>query len=376
MSPVPLNAVAALLAGTPVQLDEREVRRLIDSAVVLVTGAAGSIGSELCRQIARFGAHTVVGFDIAESALFYLDREMKATFRDVAFVPAVGSVQNRARLDEVFRAHEPSVVYHAAAYKHVPMMEAHVVEAVENNVFGTLHAAQAAAANGAAVFAMISSDKAVHPVSVMGATKRAAEMLLCSLRGGTTRLAPVRFGNVLGSSGSVVPLFNEQIAAGGPVTVTDPRMERYFMTAAESAQLVLQASAMAEGGEIFILDMGAPVKIVDLARDLIRLAGHVPDREIGIEFIGIRPGEKLREELRGAEEKPRETGHPRIQAVCGPPDGGAILRQLDALACLCRRRDEGAIVELLQRIVPDYRPVRSSGKTRESSASLPQTLLT
>lgn len=370
MSGVSLRTIEDLLAGTPVDLDERELRDRFDGNVVLITGSAGSIGSELCRQIAHFGPRAIVGFEIAESALFHLDREMKAKFPRVPFIPALGSVQNSARLREVFLAHQPSIVFHAAAYKHVPMMEEHVVEAVENNVFGTWETARAAAECGAADFVMISSDKAVHPASVMGATKRVAELIVSALQDGTTRFMSVRFGNVLGSSGSVVPLFQEQIAAGGPVTVTHPDMERYFMTVTEATQLVLQATSMGTGGEIFVLDMGEPVRIVDLARNLIRLAGIQPDREIRIEITGVRPGEKLREELSTAAENPQPTRHFRIARFTIPQSCDLLTRPLDALRKSCQRRDVAGIVETLQRIVPDYQPGSLVHAVEERAASV------
>jgi FlaA1/EpsC-like NDP-sugar epimerase len=262
-----------------------------------VTGAAGSIGSELCRQIARFGPAGSVGFEIAESPLFELDREMRGAFPGTPFYAEIGSVQNRARVEEVVRQYSPSVIYHAAAYKHVPLMEAHIFEAVENNVFGTYNVAAVAAACGVEEFVLISSDKAVRPTNVMGATKRVAELIVQELATDEHRFVAVRFGNVLGSNGSVIPIFKKQIAAGGPVTVTHPEMRRFFMTIPEACQLVLQAAAIGEGGQICVLDMGEPVKIVDLARDLILLSGLRPEEDIKIEFTGMRPGEKLYEEV-------------------------------------------------------------------------------
>ena len=248
-------AVEDLLGRNPVRLEEDQIRGTLEGKVVLVTGAAGSIGSELCRQIARFHPAGIVGFEIAESPLFEIDREMRQAF-PTPFYPEMGSIQNRTRLDEVLRRYSPSVVYHAAAYKHVPMMEAHVFEAIENNVFGTYNVAMAAAEHGVEDFVMISSDKAVRPTNVMGATKRVAELLLLALQNGRTRYVAVRFGNVLGSNGSVIPIFKKQIAAGGPVTVTHPEMRRYFMTIREASQLVLQASTMGRGGEILCARYG------------------------------------------------------------------------------------------------------------------------
>ncbi len=291
-----------LLGRPPVELAAHRSPEM-HGRVVLVTGAAGSIGSELCRQIARLHPAALIGLDHAETALYEIDRELRASFPKLAFHPEVGSIQNPRRLEEIFREYGPQSVYHAAAYKHVPLMESHLFEAVENNVFGTRNVARAAAAFGAEDFVLISSDKAVRPANVMGATKRLAEMV-SQAQGqscGSGRFMAVRFGNVLGSSGSVIPLFKQQIAAGGPLTVTHPEMRRFFMTIPEAAQLVLEAAALGRGGEIFMLEMGAPVRIADLARQMILLSGRKPE-EIPIEFTGIRPGEKLYEELNAHEE--------------------------------------------------------------------------
>src|ERR1039458_4967362 len=290
-------AVEDLLGRKPVRLEENQIRATLEGKVVLVTGAAGSIGSELCRQIARFYPAGIVGFDMAESPLFEIDREMRQAFPVVPFYPEIGSIQNRTRLDEILCQYSPSVVYHAAAYKHVPLMETHIFEAIENNVFGTYNVAVAAAEHGVEDFVMISSDKAVRPTNVMGATKRVAELLLLALQNGRTKYVAVRFPNVLGSNGSVIPIFKKQITAGGPVTVTHPDMRRFFMTIPEACQLVLQAAAIGDGGQICVLDMGELVKIVDLARNLILLSGLRPDQDIKIQFTGMRPGEKLYEEL-------------------------------------------------------------------------------
>jgi FlaA1/EpsC-like NDP-sugar epimerase len=350
-------AVEDLLGRNAVRLEENQIRGTLEGKVVLVTGAAGSIGSELCRQIARFQPAGIVGFEIAESPLFEIDREMRQLFPQVPFYPEIGSIQNRARLDEVLRHHRPSVVYHAAAYKHVPMMEAHVFEAIENNVFGTYNVAQAAAHNGVDDLVMISSDKAVRPTNVMGATKRIAELLLLALQNGSTKYVAVRFGNVLGSNGSVIPIFKKQIAAGGPVTVTHPDMRRFFMTIPEACQLVLQAAVIAEGGQICVLDMGEPVKIVDLARNLILLSGLKPGEDVKIEFSGMRPGEKLCEELHSLDEDTAPTAHEKIRIFVGNgiPEGD-ILGWLDTLREICRSRDTGRLVVALKEIVLDYSP--------------------
>ena len=350
-------AVEDLLGRNPVRLEENQIRGTLEGKVVLVTGAAGSIGSELCRQIARFHPAGIVGFEIAESPLFEIDREMRQAFPKTPFYPEIGSIQNRARLDEVLLQYSPSVVYHAAAYKHVPLMEAHVFEAIENNVFGTYNVAMAAAEHGVEDFVMISSDKAVRPTNVMGATKRVAELLLLALQNGRTKYVAVRFGNVLGSNGSVIPIFKKQIAEGGPVTVTHPDMRRFFMTIPEACQLVLQAAAIGNGGQICVLDMGEPVKIVDLARNLILLSGLKPDEDIKIEFTGMRPGEKLYEELSTLLEDTAPTAHEKIRIFVGNgmPEGD-MLTWLECLREICETRNAGRLVVALKEIVPDYSP--------------------
>ena len=350
-------AVDDLLGRIPVHLEESQIRGTLEGKVVLVTGAAGSIGSELCRQIARFRPAGIVGFEIAESPLFEIDREMHQTFPQLPFHPEIGSIQNRARLDDVLRQYRPSVVYHAAAYKHVPLMEAHVFEAIENNVFGTYNVAMAAAEHGIEDFVMISSDKAVRPTNVMGATKRIAEIVLLALQNGRTKYVAVRFGNVLGSNGSVIPIFKKQITAGGPVTVTHPEMRRFFMTIPEACQLVLQASAIGKGGQICVLDMGQPVKIVDLARNLILLSGLKPDEDIKIEFTGMRPGEKLYEELSTLLEDTVPTEHEKIRIFMGDsmPERD-IQGLLDSLHDICEARDTGRLVVALKEIVLEYSP--------------------
>jgi FlaA1/EpsC-like NDP-sugar epimerase len=350
-------AVEDLLGRNPVRLEENQIRATLEGKMVLVTGAAGSIGSELCRQIARFRPAGIVGFEIAESPLFEIDREMRHAFPQVPFYPEIGSIQNRARLDEVLRQYAPAAIYHAAAYKHVPLMEAHVFEAIENNVFGTYNVAVAAAEHGVEDFVMISSDKAVRSTNVMGATKRVAELLLLALQNGRTKYVAVRFGNVLGSNGSVIPIFKKQIASGGPVTVTHPDMRRFFMTIPEACQLVLQAAAIGEGGQICVLDMGEMVRIVDLARNLILLSGLKPEKDIKIEFTGIRPGEKLYEELNTMLEDTVPTAHEKIRIFVGNgiPEGN-IETWLDGLREACETRDVGRLVVALKEIVLDYSP--------------------
>ncbi len=352
-------SVEDLLGRNPVRLDETAIRAHLEGRVVLVTGAAGSIGSELCRQIARFHPAALVGLEIAETPLFDLERRMRQAFPHVAFHPEIGTIQNPARLREIFARYRPQVVYHAAAYKHVPVMETHAFEAVENNVFGTYNVAAIGAEYGVEKFVLISTDKAVRPTSVMGVTKRIAELVALSFQDGGARYVAVRFGNVLGSAGSVVPLFREQIAAGGPVTVTHPEMRRYFMTIPEAVQLVLQAAAMGKGGEIFLLDMGQPVKIVDLARKMILLSGLRPDEDIQIVFTGPRPGEKLYEELSTFEEETVPTFHEKIRIFTS--DGLPRARVDDLLRELrriCEERDLARLVLLFKEVVPDYNPSR------------------
>jgi FlaA1/EpsC-like NDP-sugar epimerase len=350
-------ALEDLLGRTPVHLEENQIRATLEGKVVLVTGAAGSIGSELCRQISHFGPAGIVGFEIAESPLFEIEREMRQAFPQTRFYPEIGSIQNRARLNEVLQQYSPSVIYHAAAYKHVPLMEAHVFEAIENNVIGTYNLAMAAAEHGVRDFVMISSDKAVRPTNVMGATKRVAELLLLSLQNDKTKYVAVRFGNVLGSNGSVIPIFKKQIAAGGPVTVTHPEMRRFFMTIPEACQLVLQAAVIGRGGQVCVLDMGEPVKIVDLARNLILLSGLKPDDEIEIEFTGVRPGEKLYEEVSTMDEETAPTAHEKIRIFTGNgKPAGDMLDWVNYLREICHTRDTGRAVLALKEIVVDYSP--------------------
>ena len=348
------------LLGRPlVSIDVEPLRKRIQGKVVMVTGAAGSIGSELCRQIASFGPKALVGFDQAETPLFYLERELSERFPGLAFQPEIGSVTRFDDVNWTMRKYRPSIVYHAAAYKHVSMMERQVFAAVENNVFGSWQVALAAASYQVDYFVMMSTDKAVRPASLMGATKRAAELAIRALqKQGGTRFVAVRFGNVLGSSGSVLPIFMDQIAAGGPVTVTHPDMRRYFMTAQEAAQLVLGAFVRGKGGEVFVLDMGAPVSILELARNLIRLSGFQPDKDIEIEFIGARPGEKLFEELNLRAELLAKTSHPRICSLISSDDVDEtrVRAHLDNLRQAIDSRDALRIVLLLEEMVPDYEP--------------------
>lgn len=346
-----------LLRREAVALDMAPIRGLLAGRTVLVTGGAGSIGSELCRQALRLGAGHLVAFDISENGLFHLGRELSALYPADRFSLEVGSVRDSGRMGQLMEQYRPAIVLHAAAHKHVPMMEACPSEAVKNNLFGTLTAAKAAIASGAELFVLISTDKAVNPSSVMGATKRGAELALQLLWSGqpSTRFCAVRFGNVLDSQGSVVPIFREQIARGGPVTVTHREMRRYFMTIPEAVQLVLHAAALSRGGETFVLDMGEPVAIYDLACDMIRLCGYRPHQDIEIQFTGPRPGEKLLEELELPEEETHPTACPRIAAFCWREGPEGMERLLEELRAAATAGDGSQVLALLGELVPTYR---------------------
>ncbi|MBL0142092.1 MAG: polysaccharide biosynthesis protein [Betaproteobacteria bacterium] len=309
-------AVEDLMKREPVTLDDAGLHELLTGKVVLVTGAGGSIGSELCRQIAAFQPSMLVLFEQSEFAMYKVDGELRDAFPEMPLASVVGDIKNTIRVTQVMHQYSPSIVFHAAAYKHVPLMEElNSWEAVQNNVFGTFVVARAAIDYGAKKFVFVSTDKAVNPTNVMGASKRLAEMVCQALQAGSsTRFEMVRFGNVLGSAGSVIPRFQEQIDKGGPVTVTHPEMVRYFMSIPEAAQLVLQAGCMGLGGEIFVMDMGEPVKVVDLARDMIRLS-ELSEEEIKIVYTGLRPGEKLFEELLADDEHTRPTPHPKLRVA-------------------------------------------------------------
>ena len=350
-----------LLGREPVWIDTRHVADMVGGKSILVTGAGGSIGSELCRQLARFGPRKLVLFEQSEFALYTLEQWFSVHMPDIALVSLAGDVKDAARLAEVFEAHVPQVVFHAAAYKHVPLMEVgNAWQAVRNNVLGTLLVAECASRFGAERFVLISTDKAVNPTNVMGATKRLAEMVCEALhrQGDGTQFEMVRFGNVLGSTGSVIPKFQEQIARGGPVTVTHPEITRYFMSIPEAAQLVLQAAAMGQGGEIFVLDMGEPVKIVDLARKMIHLSGY-SEGEIRIEFTGLRPGEKLYEELLADAEQTRQTPHPKLRIARARAVDDDFLPNLRPwLADSCQ--GDVQVREALMRWVPEYCPASNN----------------
>ncbi|MEM8876202.1 MAG: polysaccharide biosynthesis protein [Planctomycetota bacterium] len=313
VAPVEPTIEEQLLGREPVRLDEPAVQRFLAGRRVMVTGAGGSIGSELCRQIMRFCPETLIAVERFENALFEIDRELREKWVGESVEPVIADVTDKHRINDVFADHRPQVVLHAAAHKHVPMMERHPGEAVKNNVFGTQNVAEASAEFGVEALVFISTDKAVRPTSVMGATKRVGEMIVCA--GDGPRTSVVRFGNVLGSNGSVVPIFQRQIDAGGPVTVTHPDMRRFFMTIPEAAQLVLQAGTIGQGGEIFVLEMGEPVRILDLAEAMIRRAGLVPGSDIRIKFSGIRPGEKLEEELAEDDEPALPTRCEKIRVL-------------------------------------------------------------
>ncbi|WP_413305701.1 nucleoside-diphosphate sugar epimerase/dehydratase [Bacillus sp. 1P10SD] len=305
--------VEDLLGRAPVELDINGISEVVSGKTVLVTGAGGSIGSEICRQICMFNPHKIVLVGHGENSIYLIDMELRKKYqKQIEIVPVIGDIQDRTRMFEVMEEHRPFVVYHAAAHKHVPLMEYNPREAVKNNIFGTRNVAEAADTFGVNTFVLISSDKAVNPPNVMGATKRFAEMIIQSLAvNSNTKFVAVRFGNVLGSRGSVIPLFKKQIQAGGPVTVTHEDMTRYFMTIPEASRLVIQAGTLARGGEVFVLDMGEPVKIVDLAKNVIKLSGYSID-EIGIQFTGLRPGEKMYEELLNENEVHPESVFPKI----------------------------------------------------------------
>jgi len=351
-------AIDDLLGREPVKLDMDAISAAMKGHVVMVSGAGGSIGSELCRQVCKFQPAAILLVERSENALFHIHRELLATScTSVTLVPCIADVGDAARMTDLFEAHRPNVVLHAAAHKHVPMMEWNPGEAVKNNVLGTRTLAELADRHGVERFVMISTDKAVNPTSVMGASKRVAEIYVQALsQRSKTRFVTVRFGNVLGSAGSVIPIFQEQIAAGGPVTVTHPEMKRYFMTIPEASQLVLQAGTMGGGGEIFILDMGEPVKIADLARDLITLTGLEPGVDVEIRFTGIRPGEKLFEELSVDAEIAEKTRHPKIfVGRFRPQPWDEMETQLAELGSLAHERVE-EIREKLRQIVPEYEP--------------------
>ncbi|MEL4105825.1 nucleoside-diphosphate sugar epimerase/dehydratase [Oscillospiraceae bacterium WX1] len=349
--------VEDLLGRDVVKLDLESVSAYVTGKTVLVSGGAGSIGFELVNQILNYNARLVVIFDINENKLFEADVELRKKYPKTQFVTAIGSIQDRTRLREVFDLYKPSIVFHAAAHKHVPMMELNPQEALKNNVMGTLYMVEMAIKHQVDKFILISTDKAVNPTNIMGATKRVAEMLIQRANSwGTTRFSAVRFGNVLGSNGSVVPLFKKQISEGGPVTVTDKNIKRYFMTIPEAVQLVLETGALAKGGEIFVLDMGEPVSIYELAKSMIRLSGLKPDIDIKIEFTGLRPGEKLFEELSLSDEIVSKTENQRIYILKANGSPPIIFEaEFDKLCQSIDNRDFGSAIKKVGILVPTFK---------------------
>ena len=347
--------ITDLLGRDPIQVNLDEIMGYVEQKVIMVTGGGGSIGSELCRQIAMYNPKQLIIFDVYENNAYEIQQELKRHHPELNLVVLIGSVRNTHRMETVFEKYRPDIVYHAAAHKHVPLMEDSPNEAIKNNVFGTYKTAKAASEYGVKRFVLISTDKAVNPTNIMGASKRLCEMIVQSFdKISKTEFVAVRFGNVLGSNGSVIPLFKKQIAEGGPVTVTHKDIIRYFMTIPEAVSLVLQAGAYARGGEIFVLEMGAPVRIDDMARNLIRLSGYTPDVDIKIEYTGLRPGEKLYEELLMAEEGMKETANKLIHI--GKPiemDEETFFDKLAELKEACYNDDE-SIKEKVQKLVPTY----------------------
>lgn len=371
-------AIEDLLRRETVKLDEEGIGELVRGRVMLVTGAGGSIGSELCRQLLRFEPSRLVLVERTENALFEIHRELAVGARAQVVVPCIADITDEGRMETLLARFRPAALFHAAAHKHVPMMERDAAEAVKNNVLGTVGLAKLAERHEVDVFVMVSTDKAVNPTSVMGATKRTAEMYIQALsKRSRTRFVTVRFGNVLGSSGSVIPIFRQQIAAGGPVTVTHPEMQRYFMTIPEASQLVVQAGSMGQGGEIFVLDMGEPVKIVDMARDLIRLSGF-SEADVPIVFTGTRPGEKLFEELSLQEEHAERTHHPKVfVGKTREWDLEEIEGAIERLRAVVEA-ERRTVVAALQSVVPEYSPAEAlpadaQGPAVEPSASASST---
>ncbi|MGN1029269.1 MAG: UDP-N-acetylglucosamine 4,6-dehydratase family protein, partial [Bacilli bacterium] len=346
-----------LLGRKPIELEMQGISNYIKNKTVLVTGGGGSIGSELCRQISKFNPNRLIIFDIYENNAYDIQNELRYKYPKLNLLVLIGSVRDKKRLEQVFDKYKPDIVFHAAAHKHVPLMEDSPMEAIKNNVFGTLNVVECADKYNSERFVLISTDKAVNPTNVMGATKRICEMIIQSYdKVSHTKFVAVRFGNVLGSNGSVIPLFKKQIAQGGPVTVTHKNIIRYFMTIPEATQLVLQAGAFAKGGEIFVLDMGEPVKIYDLAYDLIRLSGYEPNKDIKIKVTGLRPGEKLYEELLMSEEGLTNTSHKKI--FVGKPifsDLNILRKKIKDLKEIIDKDNKKELIPKIEEIVPTYR---------------------
>lgn len=354
-------AIEDLLGREPIKLNVEEICSYLEGQVVIITGGGGSIGSELCRQIASFGPKQLIVLDNYENNAFEIQNELKYNYPELDLVTIIANVREKPRLEAVFKKYRPNVVFHAAAHKHVPLMEANPTEAIKNNVFGTMNVAECADKFEAKRFVLISTDKAVNPTNIMGATKRIAEMIIQSInRNSKTDFVAVRFGNVLGSNGSVIPFFKKQIEKGGPVTVTHPEITRFFMTIPEAVQLVLEAGGMAKGGEIFVLDMGQPVKIYDLAKNLIRLSGFEPEIDIKIEFSGLRPGEKLYEELLLEEEGLRKTKNNKIYVA--PPtliDYPILKREIECLQDEILKSADG-VKDYIKVLVPTYKTANNA----------------
>ena len=373
---LPLRDVdlATLLRRDPVTLDREAMRKLIDGRSVMVTGAGGSIGSELCRQLLEFAPQTLALVEQSEGHLYEIDMELRGRGAETTIVPCLADVVDTARMRRLLRRHRPEIVFHVAAHKHVPLLEDQPGEAVKNNVFGTARMAELAHEAGVERFVFISTDKAVHPSSVMGTTKHLAERYVHALSAESeTRFMCVRFGNVLGSAGSVVPLFQKQIRRGGPITVTHPDMNRFFMTIEEASQLVLQAATIGSGGEIFVLDMGEPVRIVDLARDLVQGCG-LPAQAIDIVYSGVRPGEKLSEQLYFDDERHLPTRHPKVMSTDHRPydyeQACRMVRELETLV----DGDEDALVAKLQELVPEYAAQRRQSIAPRRTIHVPPSL--
>lgn len=359
-------SIEDLLGREPVSLDWDAIKTTLSKKTILVTGSGGSIGSELCRQLAELGPDKLILFDNSEFNLYSIEMELGKSHPSLNLQHHLGDVTDITYLDAVFEKHSPQIVFHAAAYKHVPMLENQIRQAMRNNIIGTRNSADAADKFDAEIFVLVSTDKAVNPANIMGATKRAAEIYCQNLNAhSNTDFVTVRFGNVLGSAGSVIPLFRKQIEQGGPLTVTDPRMERYFMTIPEACQLIMQTTVLGSGGEIFVLDMGEPVKISYLAEQMIRLSGKVPDEDINIEYIGLRPGEKLFEELFHEKEQLEGTGHKKVfLAQHRKVDWKNLLEVMTEIQEAVDRFDENKLTELLNKLVPEHRAHEESAEDR------------
>jgi FlaA1/EpsC-like NDP-sugar epimerase len=354
--------VEDLLKRDPIELDLSAITEEFEGRTVLITGAGGSIGAELCRQLTPFKPEKLLLLGHGENSIFEIQNELARKFPDVPAVPVIGDIKDARKIEKIFDAYKPSVVFHAAAHKHIGLMESNIEEAIKNNVTGTRVMAEEAITHGASRFILISTDKAVNPASAMGASKMVAETVVQALRHGTdTNFVTVRFGNVLESRGSVITVFKKQIEMGGPVTVTDPEMTRYFMTVYEAVQLVIQASAIGEDGDIMILDMGLPIRIEDLARDLIRLSGYVPDKDIEINYIGMKHGERLNEELIASHESLASTQIEQIMVVAPPKiDPYKILAQTAALEKAAADMDKVLMLDVLSQLVPSYNPTEKA----------------